>query len=184
MLNTQAACVCRDYIVQDHKYLGVYARMLNNLASKAPERHQAHFFTECALRVLRDELALHTSLLNLWGLDEKTANQAPLQPASQMYVSYLEATVCIRPFHEGVLDADLHGRLLTQRLATGGTARHACQRVDLHLQRECGPKQCIQLWELVLHDEERDWHCKSLCQLWKLANNSIHTDHQQEHCIA
>lgn len=101
-----AACsssgsLCRKYIVQDHKYLDVFSRMLNSLAAKAPGAHEATVFTKSALSVYEVETGLHQKLLKEWEVSMDQVEEAEMQPACLLYTSYLSNVVQSKPFHEG-----------------------------------------------------------------------------------
>lgn len=92
----------RAYIIQDHKYLEVYGRVLNLLAAKATKTEHAIQFTQSALNIMTVESNLHHRLLAEWSITEADVAEAPMQPACMMYTSYLQAAVFSKPFHEGV----------------------------------------------------------------------------------
>lgn len=95
--------LCRDYIVQDHKYLHTYARNLNTLASKAHAPGHAKVFTRSAMTIYMDELSLHSKLLQQWSLDEAAVEAVEMQPPCFMYTHFLSSVATSRPFHEGAL---------------------------------------------------------------------------------
>ena len=88
--------------MQDHKYLDVFSRMLNTLASKAPGAQQAKVFTKSALSVYEVEQGLHGKLLKEWGVSVDEVDETEMQPACTLYTSYMSSVVQSQPFHEGV----------------------------------------------------------------------------------
>jgi thiaminase len=98
--------------LQDHKYLDVFSRMLNILASKAPSSKEAMVFTKSALSVYQVETGLHGKLLKDWGIAMEEADSAEMQPACLMYTSYMSSVVQSQPFHEGVSFEAAQGTLL------------------------------------------------------------------------
>lgn len=88
--------------MQDHKYLHTYAQNLNVLASKAHERSHAQVFTRSAMAIYQEELSLHGTLLQQWGIDEAAVDAAEMQPPCFTYTHFLSSIASTRPFHEGL----------------------------------------------------------------------------------
>lgn len=97
--------MCRDYIIQDHKYLHTYAMNLNALASKAHDPSHAQVFTRSAMAIYQEELSLHAKLLKDWGLDEADVEATEMQPPCFTYTHFLSSVASTRPFHEGLAPA-------------------------------------------------------------------------------
>lgn len=87
--------------MQDHKYLDVFSRMLNVLASKTTSQTQAKVFTKSALTVYEVEKGLHEKLLKEWGVATEEIDKTEMQPACLLYTSYMSSVVQSQPFHEG-----------------------------------------------------------------------------------
>lgn len=99
--HAQCHTMCREYIIQDHKYLHAYAKNLNALASKAHDPCHAQVFTRSAMAIYQEELSLHAKLLKDWGLDEAAVDAAQMQPPCFTYTHFLSSVASTRPFHEG-----------------------------------------------------------------------------------
>jgi thiaminase/transcriptional activator TenA len=93
--------LCRDYIVQDHKYLEVFAKNLSLLSAKANGSKASAMFAQSAVHVVTVENSLHHNLLKSWGVEAEELDSAVMQPACLAYTNYLQAVVQSQPFYEG-----------------------------------------------------------------------------------
>ena len=102
----QAGTLDRDlfaaYLVQDARYLGVFARALRALASKAPRPEWARHLEGDAQGSLAEERRLQDRLLETYGIGPAQLAEIEPSPDAFAYSNYLLATVYDRPFAEGV----------------------------------------------------------------------------------
>mgnify|MGYP005836901367 FL=1 len=89
----------RYYLEQDLLYLREFARLLLELAAKAPEAGAAQTLARHAAEAIREEAALHESILGQRGQGEPGAGMAPTNAA---YVNHLRASVGRGGFLEGM----------------------------------------------------------------------------------
>lgn len=90
------------YVVQDALYLGVFARALAALASKAPDGDSLSMFCRHATDALKVEEALHEGFVRDLGLHPEQVRTTPLAPSNQGYSDFLIASTQSRPFEEGL----------------------------------------------------------------------------------
>jgi thiaminase/transcriptional activator TenA len=91
--------IFRLYVVQDAAYIGVFARVLGVLASRAPTRADTAALTARAGE-LAAEHELHDSLLAGLGVSREQAAQTPMAPATLAYTDHLLAAAHTKPFVE------------------------------------------------------------------------------------
>lgn len=89
----------RYYLEQDLLYLREFSRLLLELAAKAPEAGAAQTLARHAVEAIREEAALHESILGRRGQGEPGAGMAPTNAA---YVNHLRASVGRGGFLEGM----------------------------------------------------------------------------------
>ncbi|MGQ9915822.1 MAG: thiaminase II [Bryobacteraceae bacterium] len=89
----------RYYLEQDLLYLREFSRLLLELAAKAPDGAAAQTLARHAAEAIREEAALHESMLGRRRQDEPGADMAPTNAA---YVNHLRAGVGRGGFLEGM----------------------------------------------------------------------------------
>ncbi|KAL4440642.1 hypothetical protein ABPG77_000351 [Micractinium sp. CCAP 211/92] len=95
--------VFKGYVVQGCLYLREYSRALAVLASKAPRPGWTAFLGRCVHEAAMEEDTFHKDFLAYYRTTvEKETRHARLSPYSQLYSSFILATVHERPFCEGL----------------------------------------------------------------------------------
>lgn len=93
----------RFYLEQDLLYLREFSRLLLELAAKAPEGGAAQMLARHAEEAIREEAALHASILGL-RKEEREGGELRfgMAPANVAYVNHLKASVGRGGFLEGM----------------------------------------------------------------------------------
>lgn len=90
------------YLLQDGRYLHVFGRALNVLASKAPRAEWAEILNEHAIGSLKEERDLHQRLLAGFGLSRESMNEVAPAPSNYAYTNHLMVAVERLSFMEGL----------------------------------------------------------------------------------
>lgn len=92
----------RYFILQDARYLQVYARALSSIGGKAPLLADTEFFATRSAVAIGVEHSLHEGLLKELGLDRSAVEATEPSPTTLAYTSYILAQVHGGSFADGL----------------------------------------------------------------------------------
>ncbi|MBI3683559.1 MAG: TenA family protein, partial [Acidobacteria bacterium] len=90
------------YLLQDALYLGVFSRVLNVLASKAPRQEWAVSLGRDAIEAVDVERAMHRQILGSYGISPQQIANADMAPVNYAYTNHLMITAERGSFAEGL----------------------------------------------------------------------------------
>ncbi len=90
------------YLLQDGLYLRSFSQALSVLASKAPNEQWAMTLSRHSIDALKEERALHETILASYGVTPAMRTQAVMAPSNTAYTNHLLASVQRLSFTEGL----------------------------------------------------------------------------------
>ena len=92
----------RAYVIQDSHYLATFGRSIAILAARSDGGTPLQTLCAHAGNSVAVEQALHATFLTDWGLTAADIAATEPSPTTLLYRNTVLATVCNRPFHEGL----------------------------------------------------------------------------------
>lgn len=90
----------RFYVRQDYRFLIDYGRLLALACARAPRLDWMERFAELAHSTLTEEMELHRSYAESWGISRAQLESEPADPVTRAYTDFLLRTAALGEFGE------------------------------------------------------------------------------------